>query len=206
MSKSESIEAAFRVLPLLPGTEVALQTILTFLVNGDFSGSGKIPAKFTLASEKKTQDELQKLEKLSLKLAEHIDNLHQPAIFEMWDRGMPINYPNQLLKIAEQAEQARLNIVKKLAAMNTAEEPSKGGRPGNAKAQLIVEMLAIFYYKLSGELPKISTDPHTDKNPACGPFFKLVKSVFAALNLSENAEHFARQAAEEFKKKTPQKY
>lgn len=199
MHKSEAIQTALKALPLLPNTESIQKEIVIFLLNFDSTGSGKLPEKFTATGEKKALIELQNLEKFAKKLSDHINQLHQPAIVEMRDWGMRLDLLEELILTAEKAKQAGLRIKEKLETADAVLIACAGGRPQNCRAQALTMVLAINYHKLTGKQPTITTLTYKDRYPADGPFFEFVKSVFAALDLHENAEHFARLAANRYK-------
>lgn len=202
MSRQDEIEAALRALTILPDKEQKLQNILNILSNDGFLGQGKVPPKFILVNEKTTFAELQKLNKLATKLATHINQIHLPAIVEMYDWDERTILPNQLLEMAEKAKQAASRVEQKLK-MNAIESvTSSGGKPTNYRSKILASLLATAYYELTNKVPSVATNAYADTNAAYGPFFVLVKSVFKAFDLHDNAEHFARQACNNFKEES----
>ncbi len=188
MNRRDAIEAAFRRLPLLGGTEVHLKGAVNILADTDCTGPGSTSRQFSVVGRTRTKKELEKLAKLAAELAGHIDTLHQPAILALADMGLwraRLELPASLRAIANLAPRADLSMVP--------ESPS-GGKPANKRAHAVATMLAYYYHLLTGKDPTRRIDAYSDDTKAQGPFVTLVESIFSAIGIHANTEDIARAA------------
>jgi len=65
-------------------------------------------------------------------------------------------------------------------------------------AKHLTRKLASLYFKKTGKIPQVWTDPHSPGNPAYSPFFDLTKAAFAAFEITASAEGCAREVCKEF--------
>ena len=104
MDKFEKFDAAFKMLPLLRGTESHLKAIKIFLASIDPTGTGNIPSKF-VTDEINTLRKLETLNRFSGELVGHFNNMRHSTLVDSYPvPNTRLDLPRQLRKIAEKAK------------------------------------------------------------------------------------------------------
>lgn len=207
LTKAQQIEAAFRKLKLLPDREMALKRAIENISSIDGEGEGTFPKKFSNANVEVTKTELKKLAALCKKLANHIEEMHAPAIIVMLDKDFRFKLSAEILSTAANAEHALKNLDQRLSSLVPPEmlKTDKGGRRENSRAKATSALLAYLYKDLTGLRPTLTNDPIHETSKPKGPFFNLVEEVFKILELDEKAEHYSDQAAKAYPPPNPEK-
>jgi hypothetical protein len=207
LTKAEQIEAAFRKFDLLPDSEMALKRAVENISSINGEGKGTFPKKFSNADVNVTKTELRKLVALSKKLADHIEEMHAPAITVMLDKDFRFKLSAEIRSTAANAESSLKNLDHLLSSLVPPEmlKTDKGGRRENSRAKATSTILAYYYKNLTGLRPTITNDPTHEKSKPKGPFFNLVEEVFRILGLEEKPEHYAVLAAELYPLPNPPK-
>jgi hypothetical protein len=107
-----------------------------------------------------------------------------------------------LAKMSEQLSECARTIDPNAPSVMSAfgiDEPAgrRRGRPAATHAYFTAREVYTVYENITGRTPTVTTNPHADGNPASGPFLKLVKDVFDALELEESSETWARAVCKE---------
>lgn len=200
LTKAQQVEAAFRKVNLLPDSEMALKHAVENISSIDGEGKGTFPKKFSNANAAVTETELRKLVELSKKLANHIEEMHAPAITVMLDKDFRFRFLAEIRSTAANAEYSLKNLDQLLSSLVPPEmlKADKGGRRENSRAKATSEILAYFYIKLTGKRPTLTNDPIHETSKPKGPFFNLVEEVFKILEIEEKPEHYADLATKPY--------
>lgn len=207
LTKAEKIEAAFRKLNFLPGREMALKHAIENIASIDGEGKGTFPKKFSNANVEVTKNELRKLAELSKKLANHIEEMHAPAITVMLDKDFRFRLSSEIRSTAANAEYSLKNLDQLLSSLVPPEmlKTDKGGRRENSRAKATSEILAAYYLSLTGLRPTLTNDPTHETSKPKGPFFTLVEEIFKILEIEEKPEHYADLATKPYLLANPKK-
>ncbi|HEX5126348.1 MAG TPA: hypothetical protein VFW00_06385 [Rhodocyclaceae bacterium] len=202
----KAIAKAFARLKILPKMDLMLRAAILNIFS--FAGTGPFVqlAQFRDASTNKTLAQLETIQKLAKKLADHIESLNSPAIDALadFDYEIHLTLPQQLKDVAQRAEKAH-HLFKEEHKEPDTKIVLEGGRPENRKAMGICQILAHYYTGLTGESPVRAIDGMSDDSTPYTPYFVLAKEIFKALELEENSEHYARKVCELLKEKTSKK-
>nr|WP_309502352.1 hypothetical protein [uncultured Roseovarius sp.] len=137
------------------------------------------------ASQSASDKELRKLNDLCGKLADHIEDMHAPAITALANEGiLAISMAEDLRKMMEGARYAFGACVG---------QEARGRKPEIAAAQ-ISEIAGSMYEYITGKRPTITTDPYTGKVSGVWPDF--LQAVFEALHVHASVANQSRAISE----------
>lgn len=192
-AESSTGSALIRAIAELPGGEhlgeKGIEGNAHLLLNAYQQGRDENLPRNQPATRKMTDDEIRAFHDMAIKLADHIEGLHRPAVAAMFaEGGNPFNLVPQL---REAAEIARF-------AFGMAEVSLKSpGRPKKSDAIYVTEMASFVFNHVSGRRPTFTTHPATGEVSGSWPDF--LGKVFAALQIDASVASQVRAISE----KTP---
>lgn len=210
------LEAAFRKLDIKPGVDSQLPVMVHTLSLIPKGGSGVAPPQFRLKGRGAVRKDLQEIAALAENLAGALDALSEPAIVALADGGLlQIQHREVAVILGPNGERAadaktydlqavlrKVSTIATSANLSDVPEVQGRGRRRNNLATGVANILASYYFTLTGRTPAVATDPLSGKR--IGPFFDLVSDVFFALQIKASAAVYAREAEISFKERIAQ--
>lgn len=139
------------------------------------------------ASQAATDRELEKIIDLATRLADFIDDIHQPAVDSLFREGTLIFQEQMRLRqLAEYARHAYSENTKPLRMPK--------GAPTKIEAKIVAETCATIYREMTGKRPTFTTDPITGDISGAWPDF--LQSAFDALAIDASVPSQVRRVSE----------
>ena len=135
-----------------------------------------------------TIKELEKFHKLSLRLADVIDSMHQPARERLIFESVNFDVDADVDALAATLRSIAQNAHHALSAIDESEVIK--GRHKKHAAEMVTEAAAACYLKFTGLKPTLTVDP--ENSAVSGRWFEFLSAIFAVLRLRESPESQAR--------------
>ena len=159
--------------------EILIEQAAARIYSASKQGLGEEQPHNRPASGKASVAELNKMQVLAARLAEHVEGMHAPATCQLMREGL--NPKDFVARLREAQETARH------AASMIENTPSPRGRPPLVEAAEVTRQTAIFFEQITGKPPTRSVD-----DGEYGEWIDTLRNIFEVLRISASPEKQAQ--------------
>lgn len=189
------LDRACRRLRLRPDAEARIPAIVSVLMDVALTSPGKtgeLPAVFSPIGRKTCERELAVLTAAATRLADALEQLHEPTVLALAQVGFAASQrrglPDMLRAVGDQAKRADVSEV--------ALRSGRGRRP-DRRSEAVARIAGSAYRSLTGKRPTYTTDPTTSRRSGNWPAF--LQAIFAAIGIEGAGDHWARTVADKMR-------
>lgn len=198
----EKLRAALQTLKPKPDQELLIEAaVINFLALAPMPPVVRPHPHFVSAPSKKLK-ELRDFGIQACALRDAYDAMHRDAIVALSYRLSRPHMQSILAEIALSAEKVR-QTEQNPTTTTSIDEPAQKptvGRPKGAKAELVANLCARYFWEVTGVEPGRRFDAMAENAKAGGPYHEFLAAIFLALGIeARSVEHYAKKSIKAFK-------